>query len=42
MDDPELYQFKIKQIREKSIADLDLSLRFTEEDYDESSNPIVS
>ena len=34
MDDPELYQYKIKQIREKSIADLDLSLRFTEEEYD--------
>lgn len=42
-DDPDLYRFKIEQIRTSDIADLDLSLTFTDEVYDgrQLSSPLV-
>ncbi len=43
-DDPEVYQFRVDQIRNSSIEELDLSLNFADEVIEEgrpASNPLV-
>ncbi len=43
-DDPEVYQFRVEQIRNSSVEELDLSLNFADEVIEEgrpASNPLV-
>uniref|UniRef100_A0A1X7VDY5 HECT-type E3 ubiquitin transferase n=1 Tax=Amphimedon queenslandica TaxID=400682 RepID=A0A1X7VDY5_AMPQE len=37
-DDPDLYNYQVKNIKDGDIADLDLSLKFAEEEYNSSTN----